>query len=392
MSEILLPRVLFPTMWMSLNRVSASGTVSSVTNRMELLPHVFQDGFTLDKLGLERNSGTTTGKGVVVIYSSDPTTLAPSTLLRYIKVDIPANNGLYTVDITPLEVTRGQQLWIGTIFSAVLSMAACAVSGHVNIGQVNPSFLSLAATKFSRVFSEFSADPVAWVPPATITTNFSTDFSVSGNTPNVMFRAVTINPSAGGEDVDITPIMDKLADLELQITSVGTDVTSTGQTVGAKVDLVGSKVDAAKVASDDQFSGVHTHVTSLQTNMTSHFDSVNDQFNNVHQVVQDQATSIRDNDNSQFSAVQSSIEGVHGHMSDDQNELKTILAGIGGIPQNVIDMIMDIHAEAMGSWSWDKRAGTLTMFDTHGLEVAVFTITDTPDVSSRERRTDLESS
>lgn len=160
--------------------------------------------------------------------------------------------------------------------------------------------------------------------------------------------------------------------------------------IGAKVDLIGSKVDTAKTASDDQFTGIHSHVTSLQNNMTSRFDSVNDQFDNTRQVVQDQATSIRDNDNTQFSAVQSSIGGVHNHMSDNQDELRTLLAAINGVPQNVIDMIMDLHAEALGSWSWDKRTSLLTMFDTHGLEVATFSVTDTPDVASRERRTDLE--
>lgn len=197
---------------------------------------------------------------------------------------------------------------------------------------------------------------------------------------------------SGGGTVDLTPVLDKLDAIALQITSVDTSVVSTGQTVGAKVDLVSTKVDTAKTASDDQFTGIHSHVTSLQNNMTSRFDSVNDQFDNTRQVVQDQATSIRDNDNTQFSAVQSSIGGVHSHMSDDQDELRTLLAAINGVPQNVIDMIMDLHAEAMGSWSWDKRTGILTMFDTHGLEAAKFSVTDSADLSARERRADLEAS
>lgn len=199
----------------------------------------------------------------------------------------------------------------------------------------------------------------------------------------------------GGGTVDMSPILDildKLDAIALQVTAVDTNVTSTSQTVGAKVDLVIAQVDAVKDVSDAQFNGVHSHISSMQSSMGGYFDNVNSRFTNTNQVVQDQASSVMASTGSQISGVMSAIEGVHGHMSDNQNELKTILAGIGGIPQNVIDMIMDIHAEAMGSWSWDKRAGTLTMFDTHGLEVAVFTITDTPDVSSRERRTDLESS
>lgn len=199
----------------------------------------------------------------------------------------------------------------------------------------------------------------------------------------------------GGGTVDMYPILDildKLDAIALQVTAVDTNVTSTSQTVGAKVDLVIAQVDAVKDVSDTQFNGVHSHISSMQSSMNGLFDNVNSRFTNTNQVVQDQASAVMASTGSQISGVMSAIEGVHGHMSSDQNELKTLLAGIEGVPSNVIDMIMDIHAEAMGSWSWDKRAGTLTMFDTHGLEAAVFSITDTPDVSSRERRTDLESS
>lgn len=174
----------------------------------------------------------------------------------------------------------------------------------------------------------------------------------------------------GGGTVDMYPILDILD----------------------KLDAITTAVADSKTASDAQFNGVHSHISSMQSSMGGYFDNVNSRFTNTNQVVQDQASSVMASTGSQISGVMSAIEGVHGHMSDNQDELKTILAGIGGVPSNVIDMIMDIHAEAMGSWSWDKRAGTLTMFDTHGLEAAVFSITDTPDVSSRERRTDLESS
>lgn len=174
----------------------------------------------------------------------------------------------------------------------------------------------------------------------------------------------------GGGTVDMSPILDILD----------------------KLDAITTAVADSKTASDTQFNGVHSHISSMQSSMNGLFDNVNSRFTNTNQVVQDQASAVMASTGSQISGVMSAIEGVHGHMSSDQNELKTILAGIGGVPSNVIDMIMDIHAEAMGSWSWDKRAGTLTMFDTHGLEAAVFSITDTPDVSSRERRTDLESS
>jgi hypothetical protein len=94
-------------------------------------------------------------------------------------------------------------------------------------------------------------------------------------------------------------------------------------------------------------------------------------------------------ENESLEALNGKLDALMVSVADSKDASDT---QFNGVPSNVIDMIMDIHAEAMGSWSWDKRAGTLTMFDTHGLEAAVFSITDTPDVSSRERRTDLESS
>lgn len=189
--------------------------------------------------------------------------------------------------------------------------------------------------------------------------------------------------------------MNNAKSFEHSVTGIRTITITENESLEAlngKLDALMVSVADSKDASDTQFDGVHSHISSMQSSMDGRFDNVNSRFTNTNQVVQDQASAVMASTGSQISGVMSAIEGVHGHMSDNQNELKTILAGIGGIPQNVIDMIMDIHAEAMGSWSWDKRAGTLTMFDTHGLEAAVFSITDTPDVSSRERRTDLESS
>ena len=49
-----------------------------------------------------------------------------------------------------------------------------------------------------------------------------------------------------------------------------------------------------------------------------------------------------------------------------------------------------LQAEALGSWRWDKRTGILRMFNTEGIQIAVFTVRDSPDESTRERRTDLE--
>ena len=88
------------------------------------------------------------------------------------------------------------------------------------------------------------------------------------------------------------------------------------------------------------------------------------------------------------------LDGLAQQITAESTAIKGKIDAIdlssAGVPQNVIDMIMDLHAEALGSWTWDKRTGILTMLDTHGLEVATFTVADTPDGASRERRTDLE--
>lgn len=219
-------------------------------------------------------------------------------------------------------------------------------------------------------------------------------FTVMHNDKEQYQHSCGVNYLAGesggsGGNVDLTPILDKLDAIALQVTAVDTNVTSTSQTVGAKI-------DAAKVASDAQFNGVHADIEATRTSMASYHDAQIAQMFSVNGNVSNQATAVINSTNSQFAGVHGSISGVHNHLNDTQaaiiSEINSLDAGGEGIPQNVIDMIMDIHAEAMGSWSWDKRAGTLTMFDTHGLEAAVFSITDTPDVSSRERRTDLESS
>lgn len=50
----------------------------------------------------------------------------------------------------------------------------------------------------------------------------------------------------------------------------------------------------------------------------------------------------------------------------------------------------ELLAAATGSWQWDKKAGILRMFNAEGTEVAVFSVSDSPDKAARERRVDLE--
>ena len=54
-------------------------------------------------------------------------------------------------------------------------------------------------------------------------------------------------------------------------------------------------------------------------------------------------------------------------------------------------MTAELQAAATGSWQWDKKAGILKMYNAEGTEIAVFSVSDSPDKAMRERRVDLES-
>jgi hypothetical protein len=51
----------------------------------------------------------------------------------------------------------------------------------------------------------------------------------------------------------------------------------------------------------------------------------------------------------------------------------------------------ELQAAATGSWQWDKKSGILKMYNAEGTEIAVFSVSDSPDKATRERRVDLES-
>lgn len=56
-----------------------------------------------------------------------------------------------------------------------------------------------------------------------------------------------------------------------------------------------------------------------------------------------------------------------------------------------LDFLSELQGAAMGSWQWDKKAGILRMYNIEGTEIGVFSVSDSPDKATRERRTDLES-
>ena len=72
---------------------------------------------------------------------------------------------------------------------------------------------------------------------------------------------------------------------------------------------------------------------------------------------------------------------------DAVNEVDTETLARDIVLQNTSDLI---KAEALGSWSWDKVTGLVTMLDPGGNQVAIFEVTDTAISASRERRQDLE--
>lgn len=208
----------------------------------------------------------------------------------------------------------------------------------------------------------------------------------------------------GGGTVDLSALMARFDNLDAAVFAVKQDTESTTTKVdridqgmpmgfnmiGSKVDLVSSKVDTqatavgSKVdavglqvtAADDKVTALDTKVTAQATTLGQKVDTVNAAVTSVDGKISTEGNLTRTAVTTESTAIKGKIDSI---------DLSS-----AGVPQNVIDMIMDLHAEALGSWTWDKRTGILTMLDTHGLEVATFTVADTPDGASRERRTDLE--
>jgi hypothetical protein len=55
------------------------------------------------------------------------------------------------------------------------------------------------------------------------------------------------------------------------------------------------------------------------------------------------------------------------------------------VTQSLYTITKNIQDEAVGSWQWDKTAGTLIMLRQDGTTLAQFTVTDNLTMSSRER-------
>lgn len=53
-------------------------------------------------------------------------------------------------------------------------------------------------------------------------------------------------------------------------------------------------------------------------------------------------------------------------------------------------LLTDILTAVAGSWFWDKADGTMKMLDVNGIDRFAFTVSDSAESASRERRQDLE--
>lgn len=65
--------------------------------------------------------------------------------------------------------------------------------------------------------------------------------------------------------------------------------------------------------------------------------------------------------------------------------LDKVVAQIEVVSKTALQYLQDIEDEAIGSWRWDKTAGTLLLVRQDGTDLASFTVTDTLTEASRER-------
>lgn len=72
--------------------------------------------------------------------------------------------------------------------------------------------------------------------------------------------------------------------------------------------------------------------------------------------------------------------GVHTLLVDGG-----VYAVIDCVGRNLVSYLRNIEDEALGSWVWDKVAGTLQLLRQDGSALANFAVTDTQTNSSRER-------
>jgi hypothetical protein len=63
----------------------------------------------------------------------------------------------------------------------------------------------------------------------------------------------------------------------------------------------------------------------------------------------------------------------------------SIQISVNAVSRDVWSYLKNIEDEAVGSWTWDKVGGTLTMVRQDGTTLGTFTVSDTVNSASRER-------
>ena len=61
-----------------------------------------------------------------------------------------------------------------------------------------------------------------------------------------------------------------------------------------------------------------------------------------------------------------------------------LLVQIDVLPRDILSYVKNIEDEALGSWVWDKQAGTLAMIRQNGTALANFTVVESLTIASRE--------
>lgn len=64
-----------------------------------------------------------------------------------------------------------------------------------------------------------------------------------------------------------------------------------------------------------------------------------------------------------------------------------VVAHIRVESQDIMSLVKDIQDEALGSWVWNKAAGTLTMIRSSGTTLSTYSVVDSLTTSSRNRLT-----
>jgi hypothetical protein len=62
-----------------------------------------------------------------------------------------------------------------------------------------------------------------------------------------------------------------------------------------------------------------------------------------------------------------------------------VQAQIQSVPRSVQSFLANLEDESLGSWSWDKTTGVLTMVRQNGTTLATYNVTDTLSLATRER-------